>query len=449
MESLLQLVAEAAGNQTEIAVARALVAHIRGSWLYDRRTVRWSSLDESSGVWRPDGLGRIEHLVKEYVRCLPGAKPQMQTRRFVRAVLDLMCSDPAIAFDGSGWDTHAHLLGTPGGVYDLRTGERAPDASELFVSRQTSVAPAEKGVRPARWLSYWTEAMGGDQERIDFMQSWAGYCATGETKAHKYLSAVGVGGAGSSVAQETVMHVLGDYATSAPVEAFATVRGERHPAEIAALVGARCIAVAEFPADRPVDESRMKAWVAADRHSTRLMRGDPFNFTPVGKLWITSNGELAYRRVDPGLMRRAIRVHFSHRPAVPDLDLPQKLRAESPAILRWVIEGAVRWYAEGLNPPATMVEGLRSYFEEEDTFAGFLAEWCMTAPDFRVPSAELFAAWRRFCASRNEPAGTAKSFGHMVRAKGFEPTQNAGRHNCRGYLGLALRPGVDTHDAYL
>lgn len=442
------LQAEATAMGTEIAVARAFAAKVCGEWRYDAIAQEWYQFDAAAGVWRKDGMHLIRYVAREYVRELPGAKPATQSNRFLRNIIEIASSDPLIAFNGALWDASPSVLGTPGGIYDLRTGERIHGASDLNVSRQTETAPSDRGERPVKWLRFLDEAMGGDRDSIDFFQRWCGYCATGEIKEHRFLWAQGASGAGSSVSQETVAHVLGEYATAAPVEAFALVKGERHPTEIAALAGARLVTVAEFPRNRPADETRIKAWSAGDRHSARHIRGNPFNFTPCGKLWVMSNSPPTFLSVDRGISRRLVLLPFSHPAAVIDQDLGVKLKAEAASILRWVLEGASIWYADGLKPPSVLVDGARTYFEEEDTFALFLAERCDLGPELRVSSSLLFASWQRFCHGRNESAGTAKSFGHQIRAKGFVPTQNAGRHNCRGYIGLTLKPQPDTHDAY-
>lgn len=54
-------------------------------------------------------------------------------------------SDPKLAVTAAVWDTDPWLLGVPGGVVDLRTGETLPPDPGLYISRETSVAPAPPG----------------------------------------------------------------------------------------------------------------------------------------------------------------------------------------------------------------------------------------------------------------------------------------------------------------
>ena len=126
---------------------------------------------------------------------------------------------------------------------------------------------------------------------------------------------------------------MGEYATAAPVEAFATVKGERHPTEIAALAGARLVGVAEFPRNRPADETRIKAWTSGDLHSARHIRGNPFTFRPAGKLWITSNSPPTFLNVDAGIRRRLVLLHeLAH---IRRYDCLTQLVAQAACALHW------------------------------------------------------------------------------------------------------------------
>ncbi len=437
----LQQQIQALQADTELGTARAFAQDIAGRWRYDTVAKQWLRFDEVAQAWRADRCDAVLHEAGEFVRGRFTQQPaRMQRAAFVTAVLRLAGADPLIAFDGAGWDRRPDLLGTPGGVVDLRSGQRLGEAGDSNVSRVTAVAPAPPGEEPKRFLQLLDETFDGNEKVIEFVQAWAGYCATGEIKEHRFLWAQGAGGAGSSTLLDALAYCLGDYATAAPVEAFATVRGERHPTEVAALAGARLVMVAEFPRNRPADETRIKAWTAGDVHSARHIRGNPFTFRPMGKLWITSNSPPSFLSVDAGIRRRLVLLPFARRATAPDPDLPEKLRREAPEILRWIIEGAQVWYLEGLQPPASLNLEAEQYFEEEDVMSLFLAECCVRGPDETDTAGKLFRAWTAFCRARNEGAGTQKAFAQMLRSRGFTPERDARE---RRYRGLSVQPGKE------
>jgi putative DNA primase/helicase len=54
-----------------------------------------------------------------------------------------------------------------------------------------------------------------------------------------------------------------------------------------------------------------------------------------------------------------------------DPNLPAKLRAELPGILKWAVEGARAWYAEGLGTPQVVVTATDTYRTDQDPVLTF------------------------------------------------------------------------------
>jgi putative DNA primase/helicase len=83
------------------------------------------------------------------------------------------------------------------------------------------------------------------------------------------------------------------------------------------------------------------------------MRQDFFEYTPQFKLVVAGNHKPGLRSVDEATRRRLHLVPFTVTipKAERDPDLFEKLKAQWPGILRWMIEGCLAWQREGLNPP--------------------------------------------------------------------------------------------------
>jgi putative DNA primase/helicase len=82
---------------------------------------------------------------------------------------------------------------------------------------------------------------------------------------------------------------MGDYATTAPFEAFAAGLEAGHPTDLAGLCGARLVSVAETERDRAWAVSRIKAIMGGDMISAWFVRNDFFADRPTGKLLIAGN----------------------------------------------------------------------------------------------------------------------------------------------------------------
>src|SRR3954452_3919523 len=77
------------------------------------------------------------------------------------------------------------------------------------------------------------------------------------------------------------------------------------------------------------------------------MRQDFFTYTPAFKLVIAGNHKPGLRGVDEAIRRRFHLLPFIVTIADPDLELPEKLKAEWAGILQWMIEGCLRCQRAG------------------------------------------------------------------------------------------------------
>ena len=92
-----------------------------------------------------------------------------------------------------------------------------------------------------KWLAFLNRVTDGNEDLCGFLKRVCGYALTGSTRDHALFFAYGTGANGKSVMLSTVAGVLGDYHRSAPIETFTASKSERHPTDLAGLVGARLV----------------------------------------------------------------------------------------------------------------------------------------------------------------------------------------------------------------
>jgi putative DNA primase/helicase len=187
-------------------------------------------------------------------------------------------------------------------------------------------------------------------------------------------------------------------------------------------------------------ESKIKALTGGDKISARYMRQDFFEYTPNFKLMIAGNHKPGLRSVDEATRRRFNLVPFlvTFEKSQRDLDLLDKLKAEAPGILQWMIDGCVTWQAEGLNPPKAVVEATKAYLESEDALAAWIEDCCELSPSKFEPVGLLFASWRKWAHANGEKKiDNQKDFGRALDSRGIEP-QRRGKGRMRVRLGIAL-----------
>ncbi|MET0364141.1 MAG: phage/plasmid primase, P4 family, partial [Sphingobium sp.] len=337
------------------------------------------------------------------------------------------------------------LLGTPGGTVNLRTGEMTPSSPTDFISKQTAITP-EHG-EPVVWLKFLREALKADTALIRFIQQWVGYTLTGDTREHALAFIFGDGGNGKGVFQNTVTGIMGDYAVTAGMETFTASKHDRHSTELAMLRGARLVTASETEEGRAWAEAKIKSITGGDPITARFMRQDNFTFKPQFKLMIAGNHAPTLRNVDDAMRRRFNIIPFVNRPERPDRQLEEKLKAEWGQILAWAIRGCRDWLEQGLTRPEVVLTATKEYFAEQDLYGQWFEERCdLTAGRFELCS-KFYADWTAFAKEHGEEPGSNKSFGQMMKKRGFvsEKMMRSGI-NGKVYKNIGLHLKDDDHE---
>lgn len=214
---------------------------------------------------------------------------------------------------------------------------------------------------------------------------------------------------------------------------------DRHPTDLAGLMGARLVTATETEDGRRWAESRIKQLTGGDRISARFMRQDFFDFKPQFKLVIAGNHKPSFRSVVEAMRRRLYLVPFTVTipPDQRDGHLADRLCAEWGGILNWAIAGLAELQRQGLNPPAIVRQATEEYLTAEDVLGQWLETRCERA-SARTPVDRLYADWKQFCDEAGEHAGTKKSFSQLLEDRGYQ-RYRTGRD--RGFIGLLLRQG--------
>ena len=349
----------------------------------------------------------------------------------VAAVERLARSDPRHARSANVFDADPWLLNTPGGVVDLRSGHMRPHQSGDML---TKVAGAIPGGSCRRWIRFLLQITQGNRALVRYLQRFIGYTLTGCITEHAFLFAYGPGGNGKGVLFSIVSAILGDYATTAMHDVFTVARNDQHPTNLAALRGARMVGVTETEEGRAWAEARVKAITGGDKISARVMRGDPFEFTPVCKLWFSGNHKPPLRNPDAAMRRRMNLVPLTFVPSKPDTGLADALRAELPGILAWAINGCLDWQEIGLKPPPCVTAATDEYFAAQDSLAEWLTTECVRDPKSWTSVRTLFTDWKGWATERGEDAGTEKRFSESMQKHAIKEKKTAGM----AFIGVKL-----------
>lgn len=339
------------------------------------------------------------------------------------------------------WDADDMLLGTPGGTVDLRTGELRRAQRQDYITKCTSVAPAAPEKQPEAWLKFLAEVFSNDPDMPRFIQRLAGYALTGSTQEHRLFLFHGSGRNGKGTLLNTLEYIMGDYAKGVPTSALLETRGTQHASPIARLRGARLVRGAELPVGQTWNESLVKQLTGGDTITANLMRQDSFEFTPKFTLIIDGNTKPRIRTTDVAMKARMTLVPFTASfVGREDRGLPDRLKAEAGAILRWMIDGAVAWHREGLGIPAAVEAASTAYLAAEDVLADFIADEITQDLGAKVTVKELYQRYLEWCDQERSKPMSKRALSDAMGERGYD--------RANGAQNVAIFPHISLRDHF-
>jgi putative DNA primase/helicase len=423
---------------TELGYARRLIEVYGGQLRYVPVWRWWLVWDGKR--WARDTTGQAARWMKSIARLITAdalavadkdkrATALRQAKRGesaggIAGALTLAGTETELVVTPDDLDADPYLLNCRNGVVDLRTGEISPHDPNLLLTKVTgaSYRPGTRGDVFGAFLA----RVQPDEEMRAYLARLLGHALEGRQAVHILPIFHGEGSNGKSTLVNGAMSALGDYADAAD-PGMLTARGyDAHPTGVADLYGLRLAVLHESDAGRRLAEGTVKRLTGGDRIKARRMREDFWSFDPTHTFLMLTNHRPIVGGTDEGLWRRLRLVPWGV--VIPaeerDEELPGKLLLELDAILTWLVGGCLGWRSDGLGDPKPVMEATAAFRAESDALARFIAEQCLTGPHFTVPSAELFAAWSKWCARENEEAGTQTAFSNALTNRGLDKTKD-------------------------
>jgi putative DNA primase/helicase len=206
------------------------------------------------------------------------------------------------------------------------------------------------------------------------------------------------------------------------------------------LKGARLVSINELPGGMRLDEVMAKQLAGREPIAARHLYGEFFSFLPSFTPWVRTNHKPIVTGEDDGIWRRIVILPFRRKFEKHEQDpyLETKLLAEREGILRWMIEGAQRYYRDGLRLSPAMRREQAVYRKESDLLGEFLDEKTVAVPHERMEQGQLYFDWKHWCENNGVFPGSKKTFTQRLAERGFTSAKSNGKHL---YTGLKRRGG--------
>jgi putative DNA primase/helicase len=402
-----------------------------------------------AGNGRPPPAGAAREYAKTWARNLPDGekhesawKKRSLSSAGTTAMLVQAATDPRLTVTINDLDAHPWELNTPAGIIDLRTGELTP-------ATPPSSTPASPAAPPT-WPPTTTSGPGSSPtpsaetpgDLIAYLRRLVGYSAVGIVGPHVLPFCHGSGGNGKGVFLEVLRQGPRRLRHHRTQRLPHGLRPRSHETEIARLAGARMVLCSEVNEDDRFDEAKVKQLTGGDTLTARFMRQDHFTFTPSHHLWLMGNHQASrpLRRpiilAPPAASSRSSTKSPKTRSSTTSKG--SSSRDHGPAILGWIIAGAVQYAAGGLREPESVKAATADYAHDQDTVGRFVEECCRVGggEHVTIKIGVVRAAYERWCLSEGEQPVTAKAFGQALsRRFGIDSKRTK---QARLYVGLSL-----------
>ncbi len=403
---------------------RFVVEKGKGYWLL------WNGIR-----WEPDRTLKIQGYAVEVVRsiyaeaseaedkserkALAGHASRSESKHAITAMIELAKSK--LAIKPEDLDAQPDLLCTANALLDLRTEETVTPLRENLITKASPVTYDPRATCPT-WEAF-LERVQPDPEIRAFLQKAIGYTLTADASEHCIFFLHGDGRNGKSTAIEIIRELLGgDFSLKVGIECVTLgQRNKDSRRELADIPGKRYIHTAEIPKDARLDESLVKDLSGGDTVSGRKLFQEAVDFRVGAKLWAYGNHRFEIKGTDEAIWSRMRLIPFDVVIPAAERDryLINKLKAkELPGILNWALEGARRWYRDGLQTPKIISAVTDEYRRQQDNLGGFFATWCRFGKGEKVTKKALWSKYREFATEAGEEESeTQKEFNAEIRGR--------------------------------
>lgn len=373
------------------------------------------------------------------------AKATLNTKE-IKAMLTFAESELGVG--SKELDIAPHRLNFANGTVDLRTGELFPHDPRDLITKVIEHNYVPRATCP-NFMNFLLKIMGNDisEERarrlVDFLQTAFGYSLHGTPKEKIVAFCHGETDTGKTTLLTLLETLLNDYATTINVDSLMVKKsGNNELADISDLRGARFARSSETEQGQRINEARLKRLSqGAGKIKARRLYENFVRFDETHVLWIDCNHKPKVRGQDAAIWNRLPVIPFDV--SIPkdqqDKQLGEKLLAEAEGILAWVVRGAVKYYAEGLQLPLEVLEASQNWKKEAEDLEEFVAACCELAPDAWVACGTLYSLYESWAEENGVEPLKANAFNERILGLGGKKKRKQiDGHYKRGFQGITI-----------
>lgn len=354
---------------------------------------------------------------------IKAARPNWST---VRACIEMF--RPKVVTDVSVFDADPDSFNCANGVVNLRTGALVSHDSRPRFTYCSSVV-YDPQADYVEWVEFLASVV--DPSVVPYLQMAAGYSITGHTREEVLFYVHGPTRSGKGTFTEALLKILpyplgieADFATFT-----AERKGDTQNFDLAPLKPARMIVASESSKYETLNEAKVKAVTGGNWIRCAFKHRDHFEYRPQFKIWLTSNHPVKGDVDDDAFWGRVRVIEFpnSHL-GREDKGLKERMKAPDVqrGILRWLVEGAIAWYAAsgGLEAPPAVVNTTAARRADLDYVGQWISDCCNTnltnTASFWTANTALYSSYVDWCKANGVMPKMQEQWGRSLAQKGYK-----------------------------
>lgn len=389
--------------------------------------------------WEEDNTKEAERVVERFVKAVylwalnedsetQKRAVKLQTQRNRKTILE--DAEKHLPITADDFDQKPHLFNCKCGTFNLDTfrweGERQYWGDYLTKCANVSKRLDDFGSKDykdvSRYVSEWLPP-----DRAALVQQIAGLCLTEDVREEKFYIFYGATTRnGKSALVDSLVNMLGSYATTVNPETFSTNTrngGNASPDRVK-MKAARLISVSEFPKNTTMDSAYMKRLTGGDEIAARQLRQEEIEFHVVGKIILTTNWTPLVTDVSIFDSGRAVVVKFDNEFKEDDQDITLKDRLKQPEyadqFFYWALDGLKAYRAAGrLILPQSVREAIEAYRRASDRIAQFVDDCTEPASEVKTKGSHVFVVYEGWCSANHMQPKGKQGFFEELRRKGL------------------------------
>lgn len=328
----------------------------------------------------------------------------LENGKKLETIVTKMADDPRLITSVGMFDDKPYLVNLVNGTYDLERDEmRGHDAGDYLTQR--SNISRDPNAKCPRWLRFMDEITCGNKELATYLQCIAGLCLSGDVSRQEAYTLWGQGSNGKSVFTGIIRELCGDYfkPLDVAVLVYSNKPGQNNT-EMAALRGARAVATSELERGVQLRSGNFKDLTGGDAMQVSDKYIKAFTLKPQCTILIPTNHLPTIVENDLGTWRRVRIIPFKAKfeGAALDPDLSEKLKAESPGILNWAIDGFRLFRTGKMETPLCVQELSTAYRDELNIIKNFTEQYLVEDEEGRsdrgrIKLDDLYFMYQLFC----------------------------------------------------